>query len=67
MGLNEGLIDPDTKFTNLEKIYCSKFPIREYDDKIPSDLTAEQILIISGNIGSVRIAQKVGEENLKNS
>ena len=30
--------------------------------KIPSDLTAEQILIRSGNIGSIRIAQKVGQE-----
>ncbi len=66
LGLNEGLIDPDTEFINLEKqIYCSKFLIREYDDKIPSDLTAEQILIRSGNIGSVRIAQKAGEEKFK--
>ncbi len=62
-GLNEGSIDPDTEFKNLEKkIYCSKFPIGEYDNKIPSDLTAEQILIRSGNIGSIRIAQKVGLE-----
>ena len=65
-GLNEGLIDPDTEFKNLEKkIYCSKFPIGEYDEKIPSDLTAEQILIRSGNIGSIRIAQKVGEEKFR--
>ena len=28
-------------------------------------LTAEQILIRSGNIGSVRIAQKVGSEKFK--
>ena len=65
-GLNEGYINPDTEFKNLEKkIYCSKFPIGEYDDKIPSDLSAEQILIRSGNIGSIRIAQKVGEEKFK--
>ena len=31
-------------------------------NEIPSDLTAEQILIRSGNIGSVRIGQKIGEE-----
>ena len=37
--------------------------ISEYDDKIPSDLTAEEILIRSGNIGSVRIAEKVGIDN----
>tara|TARA_Y100000591_G_scaffold331122_1_gene364064 strand:- start:20041 stop:21711 length:1671 start_codon:yes stop_codon:yes gene_type:complete len=65
-GLNEGLIEPDTEFRDLEKkIFCSKFPIREYDKKIPSNLTAEEILIRSGNIGSVRIAQKVGEEKFK--
>ena len=65
-GLNEGLIDPETEFKNLEKkIDCGKFPIGEYDNKIPSDLTAEQILIRSGNIGSVRIAQKAGEEKFK--
>ena len=29
---------------------------------MPTDLTASQILIRSGNIGSVRIAQRVGLE-----
>ncbi len=66
VGLNEGSIDPDTEFKNLEKkIYCSKFAIGEYDEKIPSDLTAEQILIRSGNIGSIRIAQKVGQDKFQ--
>ena len=32
---------------------------------IPSSLTAEEILIRSGNIGSIKIAQKVGLENFK--
>ena len=65
-GLNEGYIEPNTEFKNLEKkIYCSQFLIGEYDEKIPSDLTAEQILIRSGNIGSIRIAQKIGEEKFK--
>ena len=65
-GLSKGSIQPDTEFKNLEKkIYCSKFIIGEYDEKIPSNLTAEQILIRSGNIGSVRIAQKVGQENFQ--
>ena len=61
--LNEKLIEPDTKFLDLEKkLKCGKNTISEYDDKIPSDLTAEEILIRSGNIGSVRIAQKLGIE-----
>ncbi len=64
--LNEKLIKPETEFLNLPKsINCYGFPIREYDNEIPSDLTAEQILVRSGNIGSVRIAQKVGPEKFK--
>ena len=63
---NEKIIEPETEFTDLPKsLTCAGFPIREYDNKIPSNLTAEQILIRSGNIGSVRIGQKVGEEDYK--
>ena len=65
-GLNEEEIELETPFINLEKkIYCAGRPIGEYDDKIPTDLTAEEILIRSGNIGSVRIGQKVGIEKFK--
>ena len=64
--LNEKLIKPETEFLDLPKsINCYGFPIREYDNEIPSDLTAEQILVRSGNIGSVRIAQKIGPEKFK--
>ena len=57
--LDEKIIEPETKFDDLPKtLFCAGFPIREYNDKIPSDLTAEEILIRSGNIGSVRIGQK---------
>ena len=65
-GLDAGLIEPDTKFLNLDKkLNCGKNTIREYDKKIPKDLTAEEILIRSGNIGSVRIGQKIGVEKFK--
>ena len=65
-GLNAKVIEPETKFENLpKKINCAGRSIGEYDDKIPSNLTVEQILIRSGNIGSVRIGQKVGIEKLK--
>jgi len=63
---DEKIIEPQTEFVDLPKfLTCAGFSIREYDDKIPSNLTAEQILIRSGNIGSVKIGQKVGEEKFK--
>ena len=64
--LDEKIIEPETEYNDLPKsLTCAGFPIREYDDKIPSDLTAEQILIRSGNIGSVRIGQQIGEEKFR--
>ncbi len=60
------IIQPETKFLDLPKtLKCAGFNIKEYDKDIPEDLTAEQILIRSGNIGSVRIAQKLGEKKFK--
>ncbi len=65
-GIHEKIVEPETQFINLEKsIKCGKNIISEYDKKIPSDLTAEQILIRSGNIGSVRIAQAIGLEKFQ--
>jgi cell division protein FtsI (penicillin-binding protein 3) len=64
--LDEKIIEPETEFINLSKsITCASFSIREYDQNIPSTLTSEQILVRSGNIGSVRIAQKLGEDKYK--
>ena len=64
-GLNSKTINPDTLFENLEsKIKCSKFIITEHDP-LPKNLNAEQILIRSSNIGSLRIAQMVGLEKFK--
>ncbi len=64
--INEKIVDKNTNFKNLPKsIYCADRKISEYDMDIPTDLTAEQILIRSGNIGSVRIAQRMGIEKTK--
>ncbi len=66
-GLQYNVVEPETEFKDLKKrITCAGNSISEYDDKIPSDITAEEILIRSGNIGSVRIAEKVGIENFNN-
>ncbi len=63
-GLHYDVVKPETEFIDLKKrITCAGNSISEYDEKIPSNLTAEEILIRSGNIGSVRIAEKVGIEN----
>ena len=66
-GINEGLMEPNTEFLDSKKnISCGKnHNIGEYDDDMPSNLTVEQILIKSGNIGSVRIARKIGIEKHK--
>ena len=64
--LNEKIIETNTIFEDLPKsIKCAGRKISEYDIDIQSTLTTEQILIRSGNIGSVRIAQKMGIEKTK--
>ncbi len=69
-GFDENIIKPNTKFKNLPKkinpAECDGKPISEYDMEIPSDLSAEEILIRSGNIGSIKISQKIGIEKFKN-
>mgnify|MGYP006143472777 CR=1 FL=1 len=65
-GIDAGLIKPETEFLDLEKkLICGKNTITEYDNKILSDLTAEEILIKSGNVGSVRIGQMLEIKGLK--
>ena len=65
-GFHEDIIQPYTEFKDLEKkLQCGNNTISEYDDQIPSNLTAEQILIRSGNIGSVRIGQSLGIDKFK--
>jgi len=64
-GLENKLINPNTTFKNLENsITCGKYTINEHD-KLPENLSVEQILIRSSNIGAVRIAQKLGVEKYK--
>ena len=64
-GLENKKITPSTIFKNLEhSLTCGKYKISEHD-KLPQDLSTEQILIRSSNIGSVRIAQKIGIQNYK--
>ena len=64
-GLENKAINPNTMFKNLENsLTCDKYTISEHDD-LPKNLSTEQILIRSSNIGAVRIAQKIGVEKYK--
>tara|TARA_Y100000590_G_scaffold107968_1_gene122790 strand:+ start:3153 stop:4883 length:1731 start_codon:yes stop_codon:yes gene_type:complete len=63
--LENKIISPNTVLKNLESsLTCGKHTIHEHD-KLPKDLSVEQILIRSSNIGAVRIAQKIGVEKYK--
>jgi len=64
-GLENKVINSNTIFKNLEdSLTCDKYTISEHD-KLPSNLSVEQILIRSSNIGAVRIAQKIGIKKYK--
>ena len=64
-GLENKIISSNTVFKNLENsLTCANHTISEHDE-LPNRLSVEQILVRSSNIGSVRIAQKIGVENYK--
>ena len=66
-GFDEKLIEPKDMFNNLEKkINCGGRTISEYDEDLSQNLSVEDILIKSGNIGSVKIGQKLGVDKIKN-
>jgi len=65
-GFENKVIDTNTMFNNLKKsLTCNGNLISEHD-KLPENLSAEEILIRSSNIGAIRIAQKIGMKKYKN-
>ena len=53
-------------FLNLEKkMKCGGRIISEYDEDLSEDLSVEDILIYSSNIGSVKIGQIIGKEKMR--
>ena len=59
------VIKKETLFTNLrQRVYCGKYPIDEYRwDKSKLNLTTQDILVKSSNIGTIEIIKKNGLEN----
>ncbi len=65
LALEKKLLSPDTIIKNIPKnIKCSKYIISEHDE-LPKDLSVEEILVRSSNIGSAMIAKEIGEESYK--
>jgi len=63
--LENNVINSNTMFKNLDnKIFCAGREISEHDE-LPKNLSAEQILIRSSNIGAIRIAQMIGIKKYK--
>tara|TARA_B100000963_G_scaffold130096_1_gene113539 strand:+ start:2176 stop:3831 length:1656 start_codon:yes stop_codon:yes gene_type:complete len=65
-GFNYDLISPTDMFMNLgKKMKCGGRIISEYDENLPKDLSVEDILVHSSNIGSVKIGQLIGKEKMR--
>ena len=65
LALEEKIVDTDTIIDNIERnIKCSIHKISDIK-QFPESMTVEDILIQSSNIGTVKIARKIGEEKYK--
>ncbi len=66
LALEENIVDTKTSINNIEKnIKCSVHKISDIK-QFPKSMSVEDILIQSSNIGTVKIARKIGEEKYKN-
>ena len=65
LALEHKLVDINTIIENIpKKVRCSIHEITDMKEH-PSNLSVEEILVRSSNVGSVILAKKVGEENFK--
>ncbi len=66
LALEEEIVDTETIIKNIKKsVKCSVHKISDIK-QFPESMTVEDILIRSSNIGTVKIARKIGEEKYKN-
>ena len=65
LAMENNLFSPNTIIKNIpNEVKCSKYTISEHDE-MPSSLSLKQILIRSSNIGTIKVARKVGENKLR--
>ena len=65
MALEKDLVQPNTIIKNIpKKVKCSIYDISDIKD-FPSDLSVEDILVRSSNVGTLMLAQKIGKEDYK--
>ncbi len=65
LALEHGLVDTKTVIKNIpRKIKCSIHDITDMKEH-PKDLSVEEILVRSSNVGSVLIAKKIGKEKFE--
>ena len=65
LALDNNLVTPKTVIKDIpSSIKCSKHKISDIKE-FPKDLSVEDILIRSSNIGTVLLARKIGEEKFK--
>ena len=65
LALEHKLVETDTIITNIpRKVKCSIHEISDLKEH-PKDLSVEEILVRSSNVGSVVLAKKIGEKNFK--
>ncbi len=65
LALENNLVNPDTIIENIPRsIKCSRYSISDIK-KFPENLSVEDILIRSSNIGTLLLARKIGEEKYR--
>ena len=65
LALENNLVDTDTIIKNIpKKIKCSIHEIKDMKEH-PKNLSVEEILVRSSNVGSVILAKKIGEDRYK--
>ena len=65
LALDNDLVKPDTILKNIpQSVKCSKYEISDIKE-FPKNLSVEDILVRSSNVGTLLIARKIGEEKFK--